>query len=62
VLSPVIRIWLTPSLADCVRQLDTDLEASGPHDFAVREKDALVSSTIRVHRIPLRVRDDRERP
>jgi hypothetical protein len=36
VLSPVIRIWLTPSLADCVRQLDTDHEASGPHDFAVR--------------------------
>jgi hypothetical protein len=28
--------FLTPSLADCVRQLDTDLEASGPHDFAVR--------------------------
>jgi hypothetical protein len=33
-------------------RLDADLEASGPHDFAVREKQRLVSAPPRVHRIP----------
>jgi len=41
-------------LADCVRQLDTDLEASGPHDFAVRFS-AIRQERIRVHRILPRV-------
>ena len=36
-------------------------EASGPHDFAVRIS-AVRQKRRRVHRIPLRVRDDRERP
>src|SRR5580692_1477062 len=35
VLSPVIGL-LTPSLAKKLRQLDACVEASGPHDFAVR--------------------------
>src|SRR6202163_2943794 len=46
VLSPVIGLFLSPSLADmaclhpvgptCLRKLDAGVEASGPHDFAVR--------------------------
>ncbi|MDR3484385.1 MAG: hypothetical protein P4M05_05675 [Bradyrhizobium sp.] len=44
------------------RQLDAGVEASGPHDFTVREISALVSSAARVHRIPPRVRDDRDTP
>jgi hypothetical protein len=44
------------------RQLDASVGASGPHGFAVREVSALVSSATRVHRIPPRVRDDRDTP
>jgi hypothetical protein len=44
------------------RKLDTSVAVSGPHDFAVRRKNALVRSISRVHRIPPRVRDDRETP
>src|ERR1700678_3214977 len=44
------------------RHLDAALGASGPHGFAVRKVSALVSSAPRVHRIPPRVRDDREPP
>jgi hypothetical protein len=43
------------------RLLDANLEASGPHDFAVRFGTAR-PQRIRVHRIPFRVRDDREPP
>jgi hypothetical protein len=43
------------------RQLDAGIEASGPHDFAVRES-AVRQERRRVHRIPPRVRDDREPP
>ena len=44
-----------------IRRLDAGVEASGPHDFTVR------ISTVRqwhfsVHRIPPRVRDDRDTP
>ena len=64
VLSPVIGFLVT--VAGVMRSIITDLnasaEASGPHDFAVRKTDALVSSTARVHRIPPRVRDDRDTP
>jgi len=45
-----------------LRQLDASVGASGPHGFAVREVSALVSSATRVHRIPPRVRDDRDTP
>jgi hypothetical protein len=42
-------------------KLDASVEASGPHDFAVREKRARLARR-RVHRIPPHVRDDRETP
>jgi leucyl-tRNA synthetase len=43
------------------RQLDASVGASGPHGFAVRIR-AVRYRHIRVHRIPPRVRDDREPP
>src|ERR1700736_6083612 len=43
------------------QELDTSVGASGPHDFAVRLS-AVRYRRIRVHRIPPRVRDDREPP
>jgi hypothetical protein len=42
-------------------RLDASVEASGPHDFAVRLS-AVRQRRIRVHRIPSRVRDDRDTP
>jgi len=36
VLSPAIGLFLSPSSA-VSRRLDAGVEASGPHDFAVRE-------------------------
>src|SRR5215213_11195941 len=33
---PGDRAWLSPSPAVCLRKLDASVEASGPHDFAVR--------------------------
>jgi hypothetical protein len=56
------RALLPPSSAKTAfRELDASVGASGPHDFSVR------FSTVRyrrfhVHRIPSRVRDDREPP
>jgi hypothetical protein len=44
------------------RRLDTSVGVSGPHDFAVRKTAPFVSALPRVHRIPPRVRDDREPP
>ena len=41
--------------------LNASVEASEPHDFAVRFV-PFVKGTIRVHRIPPHVRDDRETP
>jgi diadenosine tetraphosphate (Ap4A) HIT family hydrolase len=43
------------------RKLDASVEASGPHDFAVRVS-AVRQQHLHVHRIPPRVRDDREPP
>src|SRR6059058_6171908 len=42
-------------------QLDASVGASGPHDFAVR-LGAVRQKHHHVHRIPLRVRDDRDTP
>jgi hypothetical protein len=42
-------------------RLDASVEASGPHDFAVRFS-AVRQRHLHVHRIPPRVRDDREPP
>src|SRR5487761_2010101 len=62
-LSLVSRAFLPPSLPQvALRKLDASVGASGPHDFAVRKQSALVRSATRVHRIPPRVRDDREPP
>ena len=50
---PGDRALLSPSPAeDASRQLDASVEASGPHDFAVRNKARSSVSAIRVHRIP----------
>ena len=54
VLSPAIRLFDTVVYADNSAQLDADLEASGPHDLAVRFR-AVRQKRIRVHRIPPRV-------
>ena len=43
------------------RGFDASIGASGPHDFAVRLS-AVRQKRLRVHRIPLHVRDDRETP
>ena len=61
--SPVIGFLVTvvpKKLAS--QELDASAKASGPRDFAVRQINALVGSTARVHRIPPRVRDDRDTP
>jgi hypothetical protein len=60
-LSPVIGLSCHCHRRDTSRQLDASVEASGPHDFAVRFG-AVRQQHIRVHRIPSRVRDDREPP
>jgi hypothetical protein len=47
------RAFLSPSPHGFLSaKLDAGVEASGPHDFAVREISALVSRAFRVHRIP----------
>jgi hypothetical protein len=43
------------------QKLDASIGASGPHDFAVRFG-TVRQERLRVHRIPLHVRDDRETP
>src|SRR3984893_10496280 len=61
--SPRRSAFLPPSLAKIAsRKLDASVEASGPHDFAVRVQDALVRSAACGHRIQPRVRDDRDTP
>ena len=62
-LSPVIGLFCHRHLVDISTKLDASVEASGPHDFSVRsETNASRQKRRRVHRIPPRVRDDRERP
>jgi hypothetical protein len=51
-LSPVIGLSCHRRPAKTSAKLDAGVEASGPHDFAVRKVSALVSSAARVHRIP----------
>src|SRR3984893_17253873 len=60
---PGDRAFLSPSLAKIAsRKLDAGVEASGPHDFAVRTQNALVRSAACGHRIQPRARDDRDTP
>jgi hypothetical protein len=61
VLSPVIGLFCHRHQRNCFHQLNASVEASGPHDFAVRLS-AIRQKRIRVHRIPPRVRDDRDTP
>jgi hypothetical protein len=44
------------------QELDASVGASGPHGFAVRTPRHSSLDIARVHRIPSRVRDDREPP
>jgi hypothetical protein len=60
-LSPEIGLSCLRRLRRLLRKLDTSVEASGPHDFAVRVS-AVRYRHVNVHRIPPRVRDDREPP
>jgi hypothetical protein len=62
VISPVIGFLATVAREKfSSRELDTSTEVSGPHDFAVRFS-AVRQRHLRVHRIPSRVRDDRDTP
>ena len=61
VLSPEIGLFCLRRRRSELRQLDAGVEASGPHVFAVRFS-AARQEHICVHRIPSRVRDDREPP
>ena len=61
VLSPVIGLFCHRRFADISAKLDASVEASGPHDFAVRLS-AIRQKRIHVHRISSRVRDDRDTP
>src|SRR3954462_6925124 len=60
VISPVIGLCCHRRFA-CAK-LDASVEASEPHDFAVRVQHRSSAAPNSVHRIPPRVRDDRERP
>ena len=60
VISPVIGLVCHRRFA-CAK-LDASVEASGPHDFAVRVQPRSSAVPNSVHRIPPRARDDRERP
>jgi hypothetical protein len=62
VISPVIGLCCHRRLARLSAELDASVEASGPHDFAVRVQPRSSAVLTSVHRIPSRVRDDRERP
>jgi len=57
---PGDRAFLSPS-SRVTAKLDASVEASGPHDFAVRVS-TVRQRCLRVHRIPSRVRDDRDTP
>ncbi len=52
----------TVASAELLLRTWRQLRAPEPHDFAVRSSYARQKRSIRVHRILLRVRDDRERP
>src|SRR3982751_6714626 len=62
VIFPVIGLGCHRRLARLSAKLDASVEASGPHDFAVRVQHRSSAVLNSVHRIPPRVRDDRERP
>ena len=61
-LSPVTGLSCHRRLRSYPHRLDASVGASGPHDFAVRKIAPSSEAPPRVHRIPPRVRDDREPP
>src|SRR3954467_3877181 len=61
VISPVIGLVCHRRFASAAK-VDASVEASGPHDLAVRVQHRSSAVPNSVHRIPPRVRDDRERP
>jgi hypothetical protein len=62
VISPVIGLDCHRRFARLSAKLDASVEASEPHDFAVRVQPRSSAVPNSVHRISPRVRDDRERP
>jgi len=61
VIFPVIGLCCHRHRRDTPHRLDASVETSEPHDFAVRPS-AVRQQHVSVHRIPPRVRDDRDRP
>jgi hypothetical protein len=61
VLSPEIGLSCLRRLAELSARLGASVEASGPHDLAVRFS-AARQEHLDVHRISSRVRDDRDTP
>jgi hypothetical protein len=62
VLSPVIGLFCHRRSASCPAKLDASVEASGPHDFAVRYRAIRQRHTQRPPHPAPNVRDDRETP
>jgi hypothetical protein len=62
VLSPAIGLVCHRHQRSCLRRLDAGVEASGPHDFAVREKRSRLWRRPRPPHPASNVRDDRETP
>jgi hypothetical protein len=62
VLSPVIGLFCHRHQRNYFRQLDTSVEASGPHDFAVRCRAIRQKRYQRPSHPAPNVRDDREAP
>jgi hypothetical protein len=61
VLSPATGLFCRRHPREDSRELDASVGASGPYALTVRVS-AVRQRRIRVHRIPARVRDDRETP
>jgi hypothetical protein len=60
--SPRRSGFLVTVACACYRRRDAGIEASGPHDFAVRELALFVNSAAASTASPANVRDDRETP
>jgi len=61
-LSPVNQLDCHRRFASFRAKLSACMGAPGPHDFAVRETRRSSFGALRVHRIPLHVRDDAYAP
>jgi len=62
VLSPVIGLFCHRHRRSCLHQLDAGVEASGPHDFAVRNMALSSAAPAASTASRTNVRDDRETP